>query len=225
MPGRGKTRGRPKILFNTLSEIGAAFGFTKQYASKLTKKPDFPAKGDNGWRISEVESYIAKQAKKNELPPDLPAGPVSPAVGPEDDPLTVTRKAMRYAQDQFDLSKTMGVGTSKALSDLQNALEELRKAEAAYLELKQKSGELIPLDAAIATACQVVARMIQALDNFTSSLPNQVEEWLSDKFRALPVEERQREVRIWSRAKATAVREASVEEVTKMLADEVGDRK
>ena len=114
---------------------------------------------------------------------------------------------------------------TKQLEDLKKQSEELRHVREAYIDLAERSGELISRDVAKAVAGGLAQRVLNILNTVENSIGTQIEIWLADEsFRLLGTEERTRQVRQWFEVQARAARDTEAATIDKMIQEQVQER-
>ncbi|MBX3465297.1 MAG: hypothetical protein KF878_00170 [Planctomycetes bacterium] len=116
--------------------------------------------------------------------------------------------------------------TGRDFDSFRGTLDGLRQAEAAYLDLERERGELIEREAARGCMGRLAHRFVLGLERLEVRVAAQVELWLADAaFRELSVDERARTVRAWVAAQTRQARVEQVEDLERLIAGEVEERK
>lgn len=163
-----------------------------------------------------VRAAVAPEAPE---PPD--AKLLSILRDPSAGPVEVARATMRLAAKR--LASSVG---EREIESMKKSLEELRRSEAGYMELAKQRGTLIERDVAKAVIGQTVARAKRALELVEVKLGAKLEEWWSSgEMEKLGPEDRKRVARSWLAEQALSVLGMNADEVEKMIASEIADRK
>lgn len=124
--------------------------------------------------------------------------------------LEITRATMQIASRRVARAHRENILGPNDLDGLKKSLQELRTAEAGYLELAEKSGQLIPRDqvrAIVSDCCQRLVRVAASIEN---ALALEFAAWLADpKVAAMGADERARHIRAYV---SQATRAARIQE-------------
>jgi hypothetical protein len=138
-----------------------------------------------------------------------------------DDPVAIARAAATLAGRRLAHDLATGTGNPRRIPELTNALKELRNAEADYLTIRRRAGELIERDSAKTVIGDLVQRLINLLAALEAELPTWVEIQLADPtFHNLAPDERRRKVRNWFHERTRAIRATECVEINGMLYQE-----
>lgn len=218
----------------TLGEVAEVLGISQPTLSKYTKKSWWPRKNRWGWPVEKCqaafESHVARRVdgrgrKRRDRPassaPDEIVLSPGALTDPASTPLEVTRATMRLIAAQLSAQASSGSIDEVTCRALKQALEELRRAEKAYIDLAERTGELVQRDAAKAAIGRVTQRLCAALEDIESTIAARVERWLGDSgWLAMPTENRGREVRRWVAGRARELRETTADDIEAMIVEE-----
>jgi len=140
------------------------------------------------------------------------------------DPLAMTRVALQLQARRYAEQLRRDEVGARSADQLKHLLEESRTAEKAWLDLRQRQGELVERSIAAAAGAEIARRAKRFADNMAAQLGHQVEVWCFDEdFRALDVEVRRRAVREWVNRRARAMRLDEAGEVERLLGLDEGE--
>lgn len=216
----------------SIKALGDALGVSKSTAHGYSLEPWLPARDAGGfWDVDACRRALAAH-RRGETPapasaPSSPAPSHQPATADAPlDPVAVAEKALRAAATRLDQVVAGGKphALGAALESVKKCVEEMRRSQAAALELAKKKGDVIDLEVAIAVAAKCGRRFVDALARLEVKFAHQLELWLGDgDFRALDPLERTRRVRAWVVEQTTAARELEATEIEKLVAAESAD--
>ena len=135
-------------------------------------------------------------------------------------PLTITRAAAQMASRRVAKGAIDGTLGVNDLDGLKKSLQELRAAEADYVELEKKRRELVEaseVEEIVGTCC---ARLVRAVSLLEASFATEVNVWVGDEgFRSATTDERTRRVRAFVARQCRAVREQEAKGARALMAE------
>jgi hypothetical protein len=215
-------------------------GRSRATLSRWSHRPGFPA-NTLGKRLlcnpAEVRAWAERAGIWRDLQPSAAAAPASAPAKPISahaaaqakvlaDPaatdLDRARAAFALACSTLASATLRDEHSGQAFQAVSKASEELRRAEAAHLDLQERRGQLVGRDVAQAVAGGLAGRLVGVLNNFDSGLAAQLEVWIGDaRFRDLPTDERARQVRAWSQTQTRSLRELEANAIEALIAEKV----
>lgn len=140
-------------------------------------------------------------------------------------PMAMAEAVLSVATRQVALKAQAGEISAQQLDSVSKALEELRRSQAAWMEISADRGQLIQRDVALAVCGQMAQRLKECVDRIVNSLSQQVEVWTQDPAFSLPTDStgRNRLVRAWVENFARDIRRLEAEEIDKMIERERKD--
>lgn len=223
-------------------ELARHFGISPGYAAVLASKPWCPRKTDLGYHIPSVSAAIeAHVTARSRLAPrdgvpattqtdatrgggaaagDSSAAAVA-ALRDTSDPRATARAAVQIAGAALADATERGELTPRFMAGMESTLRELRRTEAAWLELQDDSGRLVDRDVARAVGAWVARVCVVGLDRLLSLLAGQIEQWIGDPaWRGLRSEERAAVVHMWAELQVRELREAGAAEIEARIDEE-----
>lgn len=138
------------------------------------------------------------------------------------DALTITRAAMQMASRRVAKAAVSGTLGANDLDGLKKTLQELRVAEAGYIELGKAKADLIDAETMLSLVGELASRLVRCLNVVENAVSTEVEVWLGDaKFREGTADERARAVREFFSRTCKSVRGLESEDLRKTIADHV----
>lgn len=204
----------------TLTELGKALGRRRQLLTRWSRRPGFPRKEADGWPVEACRQWVSSNvAVRRSLRPTGEPTPAPPAAPPKasasdtdaeldaladrleeagSDGLEASRAAVALIGRMVASGARSGTLGPREAAGLKATLEELRRAEAGYMELQRRRGELIERD----TARQVIGAMAARLDavraELVAALPLAAGAWVeADRRGRCSDVELRRRVRSW----------------------------
>lgn len=221
----------------------AGLPLSKSRIGQLVLEEWWPPKGPAGWDVEACRAAYRLNVTPPEeragglpavaaSPPGAssePARPIPPAPPPKPldaraqalvdtlrrdaDPLDMARAAVRLVASKFaDGVEARQLG-ARAVAELTDAMEELRRTEAACLEQARKRGDLIERDVAKAVAGALARRYVLSCERIGMRFASQVELWIADEaFREATSDERGLAVAAWAREQTRQARLAETDD-------------
>ncbi len=209
--------------------------------AKESKLPGFPAADKAGRRkLEEVRAWRYKNVRQRKPSRPVPARPAVSGQRPQGKPdqftdtllsgqasaLEVSRAAMQLASKKLGSASLSDNVGGRDFDDLAKALQELRQAEAGYIELEEKRGQLIARDKVKQLVGGCCTRLIQCLDNVIAGISTEVDVWTADPaFAALPADDRHRKVRTYVDRVCREVRQQEADGVSALIRKQTRDEK
>jgi len=178
------------------------------------------------WREANVKPRAP--ARERPTPAKLADGALARADDPfilammsgDADALTINRAAMQMASRRVALGAVSGTLGANDLDGLKKTLQELRAAEAGYIELEKSKAKLVDEATVLEIVGACCARLVRCVTVLENSMATEVNLWTADPaFRDAPTEERTRIVREFVKRTCRAVRQLEAAEVRKMVAE------
>lgn len=133
-------------------------------------------------------------------------------------PLEISRATVQIAARRVARAHQVDELGPNDLDGLKKALQELRTAEAGYIELEASRRGLIPRDEVKSIISDCCGRLVRVLSILENSIAMEFSIWLADpKTAALPAEERTRLVRGYVARVTREARNAEADDVEKLI--------
>jgi hypothetical protein len=236
---KSKSIAKPSLL--TQKQLSAAIGVDANQLRRESSRPGFPirkVKGQKRYVAEDVIAWRAQNIRHRSTATPASAG-ISDArsIPTKDNPLAtaddpfiqtlmsgrasaidITRAAMQMASRRVGRAAVGGTLGANDLDGLKKTLQELRAAEASYIELETAKRGLIPRAEVLAIVGAAVGRLVRVASILENAISTEFSIWLGDpKVRDLPTDARARKVREFV-AKTTAdVRRMEADGVEHMI--------
>jgi hypothetical protein len=138
--------------------------------------------------------------------------------------MEITQATMRLAGRRVaDASRHQVLGVND-LDALKKSLQELRNAQASYLELEKARGGLIPREQVCTIVTSAVSRLVRVLSSVENSIATELAIWISDpKIRDTPNDARNRLVRQFVAKTTSDARNLEAQSVDELIAEAARD--
>lgn len=179
-----------------------------------TPKPTMPA-----------ESSIPRAAPSPTIPPidsdpDADADLLRTLYSPDASALEVSRAVVRLVSRRVGRAHERNELYANGLDALKKALQELRAAEAGYIELGKISGDLIPREQVTILVGELCNRMIRVLSSFENTITAEFAIWLADPaVAAMNSDDRARTVRAFIKQTSHTIRNQESDEIDQLVRD------
>jgi hypothetical protein len=230
-------KSKPSLKLLGLMQLAGALDIDGGTMSHWADEKGFPFHVKDGRRkfvLEEAQAWIRKNKKRKrkqkivEIPEKEGGSPSVSGTSPAPE-LTETQKVLTCGTaSALDISRAVvQLVAARVAKDefspndvdaLKKSLGELRQAEADYLELAEKQGQLIDRDIVRGLVGACCTRLVQCLGNLENAIGSEFAVWLADPaIHLMPAQDRTRKVREFVAKTCYEVRRQEAESVDKLI--------
>lgn len=213
------------------AELARVLGCSRAWIEDLRRREWFPEREEAGWPVESIRAAMAEHVRSRKNGPRLQsfrAPPRAPGQHAAESQAPASLAALRDTSDARETARAALSVSGAALADaveagsisthhlvaMESSLRELRRTEAAWLELAEQRGRIVDREVAQATGAWVAQLCVAGLDRLTALLGAQVEAWLADgEWRGMSSEQRGRVVREWAERQVRELRATGAVEI------------